>query len=97
MMPRRLALIILVLALKASATTVAAEPDDQPDFGPGQVTRIDRDDIGYKGHFLVYLPEDYTPDRSWPVIFSYHGLGGNPEVSTFRAITQGRGLSLIHI
>jgi len=49
-----------------------------PTFEPGRTTKVERKDIGYQGHFLVYLPTDYTPRRKWPVIFFYHGMGGSP-------------------
>ena len=48
-----------------------------------------------KSLFLIYVPSDYTPHRKWPVIFSYHGQGGNPGVGTFRSLTEGRGFVVV--
>ena len=44
--------------------------------------------------FLVWVPYDYTPDRSWPVIFSY---GGESGASTwlFQQVTRERGFIII--
>ena len=45
---------------------------------------------GTDGHFLVYVPADYTPNEKWPVIFYYHGMGGQPDTSLIRNISNGR-------
>jgi len=66
-----------------------------PKFVAGKVVRIDDKRVGYQRHFLIYVPSDYTPHRKWPVIFSYHGQGGNPNVGTFRSLTEGRGFVIV--
>lgn len=30
-----------------------------------------------RGGFSLYVPEDYAPDRAWPVVFALHGGGGH--------------------
>ncbi|MFZ5732655.1 MAG: phospholipase [Pseudomonadota bacterium] len=32
---------------------------------------------GSRGGFSIYVPEYYTPDRAWPVVFALHGGSGN--------------------
>lgn len=32
---------------------------------------------GSKGGYSVYVPEYYTPDRAWPVVFALHGGSGH--------------------
>ncbi|MFK8002141.1 MAG: hypothetical protein AB8H86_21280 [Polyangiales bacterium] len=33
---------------------------------------------GYERRYIVRLPEGYSADRTWPLIFALHGNGGNP-------------------
>jgi len=72
------------------------EKTDDPKFVPGEEVRIevDNEDIG-GDHFLVYVPADYTDERDWPVIFVYHGKGGQPTTWPFRQITRGKGSIVI--
>ena len=44
--------------------------------------------------FLVWVPYDYTPDRSWPVIFSYGGEGG-ASTWLFQQVTRERGFIIV--
>ena len=33
---------------------------------------------GLERRYIVRLPQSYSPDRTWPLIFALHGNGGNP-------------------
>ncbi len=44
------------------------------EFKPGEEIRINMPKA--KSFVLVYVPKDYSPDRSWPIIFCYHGYKG---------------------
>lgn len=63
------------------------------DFNPGEEVRVDMPKAG--NFVLVYIPKDYTPDRSWPIIFCYHGYKGKATTSPFRRITQGTGFIVL--
>ncbi|HEX4198820.1 MAG TPA: dienelactone hydrolase family protein [Caulobacteraceae bacterium] len=39
------------------------------------LVRIDDPSAG-RGGFSMYVPEDYTPERSWPLVMALHGGGG---------------------
>jgi hypothetical protein len=54
----------------------AAGTTKTPIFEPGKEYHVltDNEAIGTKS-FNVYVPVDYTEDRSWPVIFRYKGRG----------------------
>jgi predicted esterase len=69
---------------------------DEVKFSPGAEVRIDDDSerIG-GGHFLVYVPSDYTQQKAWPVIFCYHGQSGQPTTWPFRQVTDGKGFIVI--
>jgi predicted esterase len=72
------------------------EKINDPIFAPGREVRVDTDNEYIGGrHFLVYVPADYTDQRDWPVIFSYHGMNGQPTTWPFRQITNGRGFIIV--
>jgi len=63
-----------------------------------------------KNSFVVYVPQDYTPERApdfaptesgqvgmfhWPVIFCYHGVGGSATTWPFQQITHGEGFIIV--
>jgi phospholipase/carboxylesterase len=37
----------------------------------------DHNDPGSRGGFSLYVPEYYTPDRTWPLVMAMHGGSGN--------------------
>jgi phospholipase/carboxylesterase len=37
----------------------------------------DHNDLGSRGGFSLYVPEYYTPDRTWPLVVALHGGSGN--------------------
>lgn len=45
--------------------------------------------------FLVWLPLDYDPNYSWPVIFCYHDTGGSATTRMFYEISDGRGFIVV--
>ena len=68
-------------------------------FEPGREYHVttDNEAIGTKS-FNVYVPLDYTEDRTWPVIFLYKGRGKkyNPIVCrSAREFTCDRGAVVI--
>jgi len=81
-----LACLPSVLAAEKDA---GARPAPEPELKPGTEVRIDNDKVG--GYFLVYVPTDYAPDRTWPAIFCYHGQNGKPTTWPFRPVTDGKG------
>jgi len=45
--------------------------------------------------FIVYVPLDYVPDSSFPVIFCYHGLGGTATTWPFYQVAHGKGFIIV--
>src|ERR1019366_3632918 len=37
----------------------------------------DHNEPGSRGGFSLYVPEYYTPDRTWPLVMALHGGSGN--------------------
>lgn len=82
----------------AGLLSAADNPEkiNDPNFAPGNEARIDVNSklVGID-HFMVYVPSDYNDKHDWPVIFFYHGQGGQPTTWPFKQITQGRGFIII--
>jgi predicted esterase len=98
-LPLVLPVFIWLFSISLQGLTVAAEKPgakDEPKFVPGEEVRIDTDNerIG-NDHFIVYVPTDYTQEKSWPVIFCYHGTGGKPTTWPMRQATRGEGFIVI--
>jgi predicted esterase len=72
------------------------EKINDPNFVPGQEARVDVNNklVGID-HFMVYVPFDYNDKQDWPVIFFYHGMGGQPTTWPFKQITGDRGFIII--
>jgi poly(3-hydroxybutyrate) depolymerase len=87
------ALIAFALGLFAAAPAARAEAG--PAFAPGAETRVDDASVGPSGHYVVYLPADYTPDRTWPVIFNYHGHGGKPTTEPLKGFLDGKEFIIV--
>lgn len=73
----------------------SALPAVGTDWQPGEDHTVEH--RGVTGHMVVFLPDDYTPDRSWPTIVYYHGWGSRPNTKIFRAVTDDRGFIIIGI
>ena len=43
----------------------------------------------------VYLPSDYDPEQTWPLIYCFHGTGGRASTGLFQGYTEGRGFVLV--
>jgi poly(3-hydroxybutyrate) depolymerase len=66
------------------------------EFEAGQEVKVEVDNerIG-GGHFVVYVPSDYTEEKAWPVIFVYHGMNGTPTTWPFKEATKGKGFIVV--
>lgn len=94
---------VLALILSTHATNAAAS-SPQPQGGdvlagvklePGQTAKVIDPLTGGNGYWLVYLPQDYTPNRLWPIIYCYHGSNQEPTVWPFKDLTGGKGFIVI--
>ena len=48
-----------------------------------------------RGGFSLYVPEYYTPDRSWPLVMGLHGGNGNGRGFLWRWLRDARSLGAI--
>jgi phospholipase/carboxylesterase len=55
------------------------------------------DEPGGRGGFSMYVPEDYTPDRQWPLVMALHGGGGNGRSFLWSWLRDARGQGAILI
>ena len=89
------AVVLMAFALGLFAAAPAAQAAAGPVFAPGEETRVDDASVGPAGHYVVYLPPDYTPDRAWPVIFNYHGHGGKPTTEPLKGYLDGKEFIIV--
>jgi predicted esterase len=70
----------------------AAAPPDKSVAEPGKIVEVDDPQTG---KWKYWVPKDYTPDRSWPIIYCYHGMGQTAVVWPFRNLTDRVGFILV--
>jgi len=68
------------------------EQPPEPLVTPGQ---YDLEAPKAKNLFILWVPYDYTPDYTWPVIFCYHGAGGSVTTWPFYQVTRGQGFIIV--
>ena len=50
---------------------------------------------GRRGGFSLYVPEDYTPDRTWPLVMALHGGSGNGRTFLWNWLSDARSRGAI--
>lgn len=55
----------------------------------------DHNEPGSRGGFSVYVPEYYTPDRTWPLVMALHGGSGNGRGFLWSWLRDARSLGAI--
>ncbi|MDN5003404.1 phospholipase [Bradyrhizobium sp. GCM10027634] len=67
------------------------------EVGAGEHTGIfhDHNEPGSRGGFSVYVPEYYTPGRSWPLVMALHGGSGNGRGFLWSWLRDARSLGAI--
>ncbi|MBN1943628.1 MAG: tetratricopeptide repeat protein [Phycisphaerae bacterium] len=75
--------------------TDSADESSSPPLLPGRETKIREKDLGENGYYVLYLPKDYTPRHTWPVLFCYHSLNEKPTVEPFRSVLKDRHFILV--
>lgn len=94
----------LAFALWLPALARAAASPPQPEMTDvltgvkleaGSTAKVMDPQTGGKGYWLVYLPQDYSPSRLWPIIYCYHGSNSEPTVWPFKDLTGGKGFIVI--
>jgi phospholipase/carboxylesterase len=70
-----------------------AEAEPREDTGLVQVD----DEPGSRGGFSMYVPEDYTPERAWPLVMALHGGGGAGRDFLWSWLRDARGQGAILI
>lgn len=65
-----------VLWLLVVWTTLAASPPSRaPDETRGFLNRVFKDAEGHEFKYAVFVPHDYSADKTWPCIVFLHGAG----------------------
>jgi len=105
MKPFAMAVALALTALGAVAFGAAAPaaegpptdaiPLDDAKFMPGQEVKIIDPSLGKVGYYVIYVPKEYTPARTWPAVFCYHGKDQHPTTSPFKPVLGGSGFVVI--
>ncbi|MGI8602613.1 MAG: hypothetical protein ACR2OZ_06390 [Verrucomicrobiales bacterium] len=82
--------LVIAALLSFTAASVGAEP---PEFAPGRAVSVPWE--GLRNPLVVRLPGDYSTERLWPVVFHYHGTGGEPTIDIPLRYTDGRHFVLV--
>ncbi len=51
--------------------------------------------LGEEVPLQVFIPQDYSEERSWPLIYVFHGTGGRASTSLMQRYTKRRGFVLV--
>ena len=64
---------------------------------PNENTGIvhDHNEPGSRGGFSLYVPEYYTPDRSWPLVMALHGGSGNGRAFLWSWLADARSFGAV--
>jgi tetratricopeptide (TPR) repeat protein len=95
------AALLIALAWPMAAHSAAPSAPEATDvlagvkLEPGKTVKVIDPATGGNGYWQVYLPQDYTPSRLWPIIYCYHGSNGEPTVWPFKDLTDGKGFIVI--
>jgi phospholipase/carboxylesterase len=76
-------------------TDLRAKLDAAPNANTG-VAHFDNEP-GTRGGFSLYVPEYYTPDRSWPLVVAMHGGSGNGRAFLWSWLRDARSFGAIVI
>jgi len=87
--------VLSLLAWTPAEVAVGQASQTQPALAPGREFKVIDPDSGESGYYLLYVPEDYRPDRRWPVVVYYHGLNGLPQTDLFRSALGGKGFLVV--
>ena len=55
----------------------------------------DANEPGSRGGFSVYVPEYYTPDRTWPLVMALHGGSGNGRAFLWSWLADARSFGAV--
>jgi phospholipase/carboxylesterase len=55
----------------------------------------DHNEVGSPGGFSLYVPEYYTPDRTWPLVMALHGGSGNGRAFLWSWLRDARSFGAI--
>ena len=79
-------------AFRSDAGRLAAlAAGDRPDTG----VRHLGNEPGQRGGFSLYVPEDYQPDRQWPLVMALHGGAGHGRAFLWSWLAAARGQGAI--
>ena len=94
-MPFRNALFIewVVLAALLAQATLLQMASAEPALSAGKEASVQVVPGG--AAMKVFIPANYNDTMTWPVIYFYHGMGGAPDTSWVRRLTEDRDFIVV--
>ena len=84
---------VLLFFLLCKSLLAADMPISATELLPGREVGTTAPETGKT--FRLYVPEDYTDKRPFPVIFCYHGYHGHATTWPFKQVTKGVGFIVV--
>ena len=88
------AIMVMVLSVGSSIVVADYSPEYSPGFHTGWMEQV-CNNITYNRTFEYYVPCSYDGSEAVPLLFSFHGLGSNPEgqieLTNFDAYAEQEG------
>jgi predicted esterase len=89
-------ILLINLIVLLGSTGIQAEPNSASlKFEPGKEVRLNAGKNA--GEILVFVPSDYNDQQTWPVIFFYHGMGGQLSTKWLQAVTESKGFVIVSV
>lgn len=96
-MKKQLFFLALIASLFACGKSDSEIPENQIQKGKIQT---DIDVNGTKRDYIIYIPQSYTGKEKYPLLFAFHGLGGNMESSynnsKFHLLAEKENFIVVH-
>ncbi|MCK4843847.1 MAG: hypothetical protein KAS83_02615, partial [Dehalococcoidia bacterium] len=94
-------LVIMAMVLSVGSSIAVADPlssgppESSSGLHTGWMIELGGDNITYNRTYEYYIPSSYTGSEEVPLLFSFHGLGSNPEgqinLTNFDALAEQEG------
>lgn len=97
---KQITLLLLVLFFVSCSTSETVEsPNDIPTIETGKIPK----DINVNGvlrDYIIHIPESYSGNEAYPLLFVFHGFGGNMESSynnsKFYELAESENFIVVH-
>lgn len=91
--------LISFIACQNSEEGITPNPEPTPEIQKGKITQK-MNVNGQSRDYIVYIPKSYSGNEKYPLLFAFHGLGGNMEASynnsKFHELAETENFIVVH-